>query len=606
MLLLVCPRQPFLPEKAAPGAAFLLEYSTYGSDRHPHRRARAAAAAAAAKNAARELEGTIAPNSLGSRPYRQYQDLPPYPAARPPFFTRPKLETDVSVISYDAIPYEGTAVEASHPRRLAALGRLFGLETPAPSSARILEIGSAIGENLNAIAASLPGATCLGIDNAPRQVQFARAVAARLGLANVRFEVLDIMDAGPDLGTFDYVIAHGVYSWVEEPVRDRLLRLCRELLAPNGIAFVSYNCYPGWYLRQPVRELMVFSTRQLQAQPGQLVAHARAMAEIVVRTALDLEARLPGGPLYAQVLARELTFIAERPDDYLAHEHLEPTNAPVYLADFVRHSGTHGLQYLGDAWPLRMALPDLTSNVAAEFDALAPGPVEREQLLDFVHGRTFRESLLCHIDRALDRPPSPRRLRGLALRLLGDFIAPGEDRYDPVLPKLLHPGGVLAIRDRDLLTVLRRLAERRPSAVPADELADLVGADQFWADTAPRLLRLFFQGGLQLEAEPVPIPSMPAPRPRAFPMARDQALRNDTMPVALTHAVHEVPPLPLGLLPYLDGSRTLDDLAELVVNVLAPSNQDDAIRAAGVSFATARVAVAGALAWLARRGFLEH
>ncbi|WP_322819403.1 class I SAM-dependent methyltransferase [Tepidiforma sp.] len=512
----------------------------------------------------------------------------------------------MSVISYDAIPYEGTAVEASHPRRLAALGRLFGIETPPPSTARILEIGSAVGENLNAIAASLPRATCLGIDNAPRQVQFARAVAARLGLANVRFEVLDIMDAGPDLGTFDYVIAHGVYSWVEEPVRDRLLRLCRELLAPNGIAFVSYNCYPGWYLRQPLRELMVFSTRQLQAQPGQLVAHARAMAEIVVRTALDLEARLPGGPLYAQVLARELAFITERPDDYLAHEHLEPTNAPVYLADFVRHAGTHGLQYLGDAWPLRMALPDLARNVAAEFQALAPGPVEREQLLDFVHGRTFRESLLCHIDRDLGRPPSPRRLHGLALRLLGDFIGPGEDRYDPVLPKLLHPGGLLAIRHRDLLTALHRLAERRPAAVPVDELAELVGPDQFWADTAPRLLRLFLQGGLQLEAEPVPIPSTPGPRPRAFAMARDQALRDDTMPVALTHAVHDVPPLPLALLPYLDGSRTLDDLAELVVNVLAPSNQDDAIRAAGVSFATARVAVAGALAWLARRGFLEH
>lgn len=509
------------------------------------------------------------------------------------------------VISYDAIPYEGTAVEASHPRRLAALGRLFGIETPPPSSARVLEIGSAIGENLNAIAAGLPGATCLGIDNAPRQVELARETAARLGLRNVRFEPLDIAEAGPALGQFDYIIAHGVYSWVEAPVRDRLLGLCGELLAPGGIAFVSYNCYPGWHLRQPLRELMVFATRNLDAPPGQLVGHARAMAEIVVRTALDLEARLPGGPLYARVLARELEFIADRPDDYVAHEHLEPTNAPVYFADFVAHAAARGLQYVGDAWPLRMAMPDLAGDVAAEFESLAPGQVEREQLLDFVHGRTFRESLLCRAGTAVERPPAPARLRGLALRLLGDLIGPGEERYDPALPKLVHPGGILAVRDPDLLEAVRILDARRPAAVPAEELAAAVDPRRFWQRTAPKLLRLFFHGGLQLEAEPArPVPAA-GPMPRAFAMARDQARRDGTMPVALTHAVYDVPPLPLALLPWLDGTRTHDDLARLIVEELAPRAEDDAVRAAGVSFATARVALAGALQWLARRGYLE-
>lgn len=509
------------------------------------------------------------------------------------------------VISYDAIPYEGTAVEASHPRRLAAIGRLFGLDAPPVASARILEFGSAIGENLNAIAAGLPGAACIGIDNAPRQVEFARKVAADLGLQNVRFDLRDILEVGPELGTFDYIIAHGVYSWVEAPVRDRLLRLCRELLAPNGIAFVSYNCYPGWFLRQPLRELMVFATRNLDASPDRLVAHARAMAEIVVRTSLDLEARLPGGPLYARVLARELDFIADRPDDYVAHEHLEPTNTPVFFADFVAHAGGAGLQYLGDAWPLRMALPDLAPGIAREFASLARGHIEREQLLDFVHGRTFRESLLCSRGIQLVRPPHPDALRGLSLRLLGDFIGPGEERFDPALPKLAHPGGILALRDPDLLEAVRYLADRRPAAVPAEELAAAVDPRRFRERTAPKLLRLFFHGGLQLEVEPASPVSRPGPQPRAFAMARHQAAREGTMPVALTHAVHEVPPLPLALLPYLDGTRDHDQLARLIVEELAPAARDDAVRAAGVSFATARVALAAALQWLARHGYLE-
>ncbi|GIW13890.1 MAG: SAM-dependent methyltransferase [Tepidiforma sp.] len=511
----------------------------------------------------------------------------------------------MSVISYDAIPYEGTAVEASHPRRLAALGRLFGIDTPPVAGARVLEIGSAVGENLNAIAAGLPGAECLGIDNAPRQVAAARETARRLGLTNVRFEVRDIIEPGADLGTFDYVIAHGVYSWVDAPVRDRLLELCAAVLRPNGIAFVSYNCYPGWHLRLPLRDLMLFATRQLQVEPDQLVGHARAMAAIVARTALALESRLPGGPLYARVLARELEFIADRPDDYVAHEHLEPTNSPVYFADFVAHAGRYGLQYVGDAWPLRMALPDLAEDVAAEFESLAPGQVEREQLLDFVHGRTFRESLLAAPAAVVRRPPAPDRLRGLAVRLLGEFIAPGEDRFDPALPKLVHPGGILVVRDPELLAALRYLSERRPAAVPVDELERLAGPGRFWTAVAPRLLRLYLQGGLQLEAEPADLAAQPGPHPRAFAVARDQASRGDPMPVSLTHAVHEVPPLPLALLPFVDGTRSLDDLALVIVEQLAPAAEDDAIRAAGVSFATARVAAAAALQWLARHGYLE-
>lgn len=510
----------------------------------------------------------------------------------------------MSVISYDAIPYEGTAVEASHPRRMAAIARLFGLDPPPVATARILEIGAAIGENLNAIAASLPGATCLGIDNAPRQVAFARSVAERLHLANVQFEVRDIRDLGPALGTFDYIIAHGVYSWVDRPVRDRLLSACSQLLAPNGVAFVSYNCYPGWYLREPLRALMLFATRGLDASPHQLVSHARALAEVVVRTSLDLESRLPGGPLYARVLARELEFIAERPDDYVAHEHLEPTNSPVLFTQFVEHAAAHGLQYLGDAWPLRMALQELPADVASEFATLAPGYLEREQLLDFVHGRTFRESLLCRSGIILNRQPTPPALRGLALRLLGEFIGPGEERYDPALPKLRHPGGILALRDPDLLEAVRVLAARRPAAVPAETLARDVDPRRFWERTAPKLLRLFFHGGLQLEVDPAHPVVTPGPFPRAFAPARDQATR-DGMPVALSHAVYEVPPLPLALLPYLDGSRDHETLARLIVDQLAPASDDDAIRAAGVSYATARVALAAALAWLARHGYLE-
>lgn len=507
-------------------------------------------------------------------------------------------------ISYNDVLYEGTAVEGSHPRRLAALARLFGVPAPPVATARVLEFGSAIGENLVPMAAALPNARFLGLDNADRQVERARAFARRLRLTNIEFEARDILAVPETLAPFDYIIAHGVYSWVSEPVRLRMLQLCGRLLAPGGVAFVSYNCYPGWYLRQPLRELMLFATRQLNVPPGQLIDHARAMAEIVVRTALDIEDRLPGGPLYARVLARELDIIADRPDDYIAHEHLEPVNTPVYFTEFIAQAEAAGLDYLADALVQRMVMPGLEPAVTAEFEQLAPDRVEREQLLDFIHGRTFRESLLVRAGTPIDREPSPGALRGLALRLLGEFIAPGEDRYDPGLPKVRHPGGILALRDPDLLEAIRLLDAARPRAVPAEDLAAHIDPRRFWDRTAPKLLRLFWLGAIRLEAEPAAPVAAPGPFPRAFAPARDQAAR-DGIPVSMLHTVEDVPPLALRLLPFLDGTRTIDDLARVVLEQLSPQAEDEAIRAAGLSHATARVAVAAALQWLARHAYLE-
>src|ERR1019366_4359784 len=92
---------------------------------------------------------------------------------------------------------------------------------------------------------------------------------ATLGLANIRLEHRDILDAGPELGTFDYVIAHGLYSWVPEPVRDKLLALAQAVLAPHGVAFVSYNALPG------VQDIPVFEADIGQAEGGDfLVAGA--------------------------------------------------------------------------------------------------------------------------------------------------------------------------------------------------------------------------------------------------------------------------------------------------------------------------------------------
>ena len=97
---------------------------------------------------------------------------------------------------------------------------------------RVLELGCTDGGNLLPMAATLPRSSFLGIDLSGRQIAAGQKMIERLGLENVELRQMDIADVGEDFGTFDYIICHGVYSWVPPPVQDKILEICARRLAP--------------------------------------------------------------------------------------------------------------------------------------------------------------------------------------------------------------------------------------------------------------------------------------------------------------------------------------------------------------------------------------
>ena len=140
---------------------------------------------------------------------------------------------------YEALPYSSEAYPGSHPMRTSAVARLFGMTPPPVETARVLELGCASGGNLIPMALSLPDAEFVGVDISPRQVEMAGARIERLGLKNARVACLDILDFDEDQGDFDYIIAHGVYSWVPQDVRDKTLRICRECCNRSRVSATS-------------------------------------------------------------------------------------------------------------------------------------------------------------------------------------------------------------------------------------------------------------------------------------------------------------------------------------------------------------------------------
>jgi len=174
------------------------------------------------------------------------------------------LEPDLSAQSpYDDVPYGASAHASTHPDRLATIATLFGM-APAPvERCRFLEIACGDAGNLIPMAYELPRSEFVGFDLAARPIEMGERAAARLGLSNVTLSRLDLNDFPPSAGRFDYIVAHGLYSWVPGPVRDRLLALIGAHLAPHGVAFVSYNVYPGCYVRRMLWEMLKFHTDHL-------------------------------------------------------------------------------------------------------------------------------------------------------------------------------------------------------------------------------------------------------------------------------------------------------------------------------------------------------
>jgi SAM-dependent methyltransferase len=287
---------------------------------------------------------------------------------------------DVPPTSYDEIPYASEPYPQSHPDQLATVATLFGM-TPAPvDRCRVLELGCARGGNLIPMAFGLPQSRFIGIDSSPSQVAAAREVIAALGLGNVEVEALSVRDVDAGFGLFDYIICHGTYSWVPAAVQDEILAVCARNLAPGGLAYVSYNTYPGWHLRGLVRDLLCYHVRRYP-RPQDRADQARAL--------LDFMARFvpPEDQGYSKLLNEEYLYIKNRSDSYLLHDHLEEDNDPVYFHQFVERARAKGLRYISEVQGSIVTLDGFPPAVSDALGRLSSDAVEMEQFLDFLVNR---------------------------------------------------------------------------------------------------------------------------------------------------------------------------------------------------------------------------
>lgn len=293
--------------------------------------------------------------------------------------------------SYNEVPYPSFVFPQTSPDRLATLGRLRGIETSDPNNSSYLELGCGDGTNLIAFAYAYPESRFVGIDLAERHIEKARLSAEELRLKNIEFIAADIGELDlASLGTFDMIVAHGLFSWIPDAVRERVLLMYNELLEPNGIGYISYNAFPGCRVRQMMNDMMRFHCGEID-DAAERVEEAKTFVDFLADA-------MPENSVHAQIVAHEQGGIASRSDANFFHDDLSSFNQPFYLHEFVSLLASNGLSYIGEANPSTADPARLRPDVRESIMGTSDDPLIREQYIDFVEMRRFRASLVCRAE----------------------------------------------------------------------------------------------------------------------------------------------------------------------------------------------------------------
>ena len=446
------------------------------------------------------------------------------------------------------------------------------MEPPPVERSRVLELGCASGGNLIPMAYGLPGSEFIGVDLSARQVAEGQAMIAELGLSNISLRQLDILDVGPSLGQFDYIIAHGVYSWVPPEVRDKLLAICRQQLAPNGVAYISYNIYPGWHMLRSIRDVMLYHTRRI-ADPAQQVVEARRFLEFLGRS-IPTEYGA-----FAALFQNWVNFVQEnllaREDAFLLHDELSTFNEPVYFHQFAEHAAAHGLRYLADAQFQSMLVTNLAADVAETLRQVAQSTIELEQYIDFLYNRAFRQSLLCRQEVSLTARVDPARLTRFYASSPARLESTEPEPQAVLVEKFRAADGAVLTTDHPVTrAAMRHLIAVWPQATPFDELLALArqqvdgagsGLDQDALLLGANLLKAFGYSDnlVELHVQPPRFVAEVTQRPLASPIARLQA-RQDRRVTNLRHERLNLDETTRQLLLHLDGRCDHLTLLELL------------------------------------------
>ncbi len=469
-------------------------------------------------------------------------------------------QTDQIVLAdlydYPSVPYIQT-----HPDRLATLAKLKGLHPAPVDNCRVLEVACGEGGNILSMAYTLPNSQFVGMDLGKVPIEKANAFKNGIGLKNAEFFSQNLLEFDPGEQKFDYVIAHGFYSWVPQIVRDKLMEIIAKVLSPQGVGYISYNVYPGSYSGKRIRDLALLHLEARRAaHPGRFETPEQQIEE--TRNFLQLLRDNPPAeatPSRAD-LFYEAGLVLERPIALVYHDILSDHWDPFTLKQFITHLDAYGLQFMDEATAAEPDAPKVPAAVMTYIHEFCAGNQLLEaQYVDQIVGRRFRRSLICRKEATLAQQ---------------DEVSVVEHMYasTKLTETKVDPDGSVTFTIPDFVTlttpsaavigILRRLIAAYPQRVAVKEFEN---EDPESNRNLYGLFQRMYRGGsIDLHTIPSTVGS-PTGKPRASKLARYQAGRQTSLSSLLHQAIDLKDENAAWFLNLLDGTRDHDALLEETV-----------------------------------------